>query len=126
MYQLIMNRFDSPQHLDVKSGIGGPDDTDPPPNIHGDKVFMVKMQAALDAAGNNSVNMPQHIFIYDRQKSFQVYMMPVDDELAFAEAAIAIRMTGWKGLKMYRWAKRTGDFELTVCFDRAPENDPQW
>jgi hypothetical protein len=109
--------------MDVRNETGAPDDTDPPPNIHGDKIFMVKLQSPVNSENSG---IPQNIFIYDRQKSFQVYLMAEDDTNAFHEAALAIKMTGWKGLKMYRWAKRTGDFELSVCFDRAPENDPQW
>jgi hypothetical protein len=108
--------------MDVKNGTGSPDDTDPPPNIHGDKVFMIKLQVAVNSGGG----IPPNILIYDRQKSFQVYLMAEDDADAFREAALAIKMTGWNGLKMYRWAKRTGDFELSVCFDRAPEKDPKW
>jgi hypothetical protein len=122
MYQFVMNRFDSPQRMDVQNGTGNPNNTDPPPNIHGDKVFMIKLQTPANTGGN----VPKNIFIYDRQKSFQVYMKAEDDPDAFREVALAIRTTGWKGLKMYRWAKRTGDFELTVCFDRAPEKDPPW
>lgn len=123
MYQFIMNRFDSPGRMDAANTItGSPDDVDPPPNIHGDKVFIVKLQVAV----NTGNGIPQNVFIYDRQKSFQVYLMADDDANAFHDAASAIRTTGWKGLKMYRWAKRTGDFELSVCFDRAPEKDPQW
>ena len=122
MYQFIMNRFDSPKRMDVETGTGSPNVTDPPSDIHADKVFMVKLQIAV----NTGSGIPKSILIYDRQKSFQVYLMANDDANAFGEAASAIKTTGWKGLKMYRWAKRTGDFQLSVCFDRAPEKDPQW
>lgn len=69
MYQVGMNRFDLVQSLDVKTGTEPLYDNTPPLNIHGDKVFMVKLQAPMGGS------MPDNILIYDRQRSFQVYLM---------------------------------------------------
>ena len=43
----------------------------------------------------------------------------------YREAKRAIA-AGWQGIKMYRWARRVGDHELSMCFDRAPGTDPVW
>jgi hypothetical protein len=120
MHRFIINRFDSPGRIEANKATN---ETNAPPNIHNDKLFMIKLQAAVNS-GDDGI--PPHIFMYDRRKSFQVYLMAQDDAISYQEAASAIKTTGWKGLKMYRWAKRTGDFELRVCFDKAPEKDPQW
>jgi len=37
--------------MDVQNGTGNPNDTDPPPNIHGDKVFMIKLQTPANTGG---------------------------------------------------------------------------
>lgn len=87
------------------------------PNIHGDKPFLIKIQRPQ--AGRNAM------LIYDRQRSFQVFLVRDDDPFAYI-AAMQQMSTGWKGLKIYRWAKRTGDLQLSICFDRAPDKDPQW
>jgi hypothetical protein len=92
----------------------------PPPNIHGNNVFLVKLQLAITG---DSVD--RHILIYDRRRSIEVQMLPSDNGDVYAEAVKEIK-TGWKGLKTYRWARRIGDYQLSVCFDKAPPEDPVW
>ena len=29
-------------------------------------------------------------------------------------------------LKMYRWARRLGEYDLGICLDRAPAQNPAW
>lgn len=90
----------------------------PPPNIHGEKPFLIKIQLPTHLHGNA-------MLIYDRQRSIQVHLFRSDDPDAYRKAEEAMP-TGYKGLKIYRWAKRVGDLKLSVCFDRAPPKDPQW
>ena len=34
---------------------------------------------------------------------------------------------GYQGLKMYRWARRTSEWELNICLDRVPpQTDTNW
>jgi hypothetical protein len=116
---MSVNRFDLPgRDLD---NVRGPD-SGPEPNIHGDRVFLVKLQLPLNADPTNPFykNM-----IYDRRKSFQFFMLEADNVNAYREAEEAIR-TGWKGLKVYRWARRIGDHQLSICFDKAPSQDLPW
>jgi len=114
-YRAIINRFDS-MH-DVQAQVEQTDPNAPPPNVHGDKVFLVKFQISLSQFGSNA-----SMLLYDRQKSFQVYWKKAEDPRIFAEGEKAM---GDK-LKIYRWARRVGDYQLSVCFDRTPETDPVW
>ncbi|KAF8066677.1 hypothetical protein FPV67DRAFT_1449840 [Lyophyllum atratum] len=114
-YRFIVNRFDT-MH-DVQAQVEHTDPKAPPPNVHGDKVFLVKFQISLSQFGSDA-----SMLLYDRQKSFQVYWKKAEDPRIFAEAEKAM---GDK-LKIYRWARRVGDYQLSVCFDRTPETDPVW
>jgi len=61
-----------------------------------------------------------HIFVYDQQKSFQLFIHKDLNLDIFNEATRAFG--GWS--KMYRWAQRVGDQEWRICFDQAPGVDP--
>ncbi|KII86097.1 hypothetical protein PLICRDRAFT_31577 [Plicaturopsis crispa FD-325 SS-3] len=132
MHRFVFNRFD-PITLDGEHNkIEGPDSA-PPPNIHGDKTFLIKMQIGLnsgidedDEDDEDDARIGGHIFIYDRQKSFQGYMLKANDRALFREAHRAVRITGVGGLKMYRWARRISDNELSICLDRPPAQNPNW
>lgn len=97
-------------------------DSPPSPNIHGDSPFMVKLQiSALNLATNQSM------MIYDRQRSFQLHFDRVESPQVFDEVWEEMKTKGvMGGLKMYRWARRTGDWELEVCVDRKPIDDIAW
>ncbi|RDB27781.1 hypothetical protein Hypma_003242 [Hypsizygus marmoreus] len=115
VYRVIINRYDSLH--DAKQRIEKEDLNVPPPNIHGDKAFLLKFQISLNQFGDDTA-----MLLYDRQKSFQVYWRKREDREVFAEGEKAI--TG--KVRIYRWARRVGDFQFSVCFDRAPEKDPVW
>ncbi|KAI0689810.1 hypothetical protein C8T65DRAFT_721316 [Cerioporus squamosus] len=68
-----------------------------------------------------------YMTIYDRKRSFQGFMLRKDNP-AFDEFYMEMLgpRGGFEGMKMYRWAKRTGDWELTVCLDRQPQLDTKW
>ncbi|OCH86729.1 hypothetical protein OBBRIDRAFT_890275 [Obba rivulosa] len=90
----------------------------PPPNIHDENPFLVKIQFSGGA----------HMLVYDRQRSFQVYFSQTKDAGGFQEIVGEIQgpRGGYSGLKMYRWAKRVSDWELSVCFDREPQTEIMW
>ncbi|KAI0356850.1 hypothetical protein OH77DRAFT_1477050 [Trametes cingulata] len=98
-------------------------DTERPyPNAHGDNPFVVKLQVGLGGR-------PTHMMVYDRQRSFNsVYVTIGDNPREFAELVAEMEgpRGGFGGLKMYRWAKRTGDWELSICVDRPPQGDVRW
>ncbi|RPD60626.1 hypothetical protein L226DRAFT_506562 [Lentinus tigrinus ALCF2SS1-7] len=90
----------------------------PPPNIHGEKTFLVKLQAPEGA-----------FLIYDRRKSFHsVFFWREDDPTIYDQCIAEIRgpRIVYGGRKMYRWARRTGDFQLSVCLDREPNTVIKW
>ncbi|GBE83314.1 hypothetical protein SCP_0503620 [Sparassis crispa] len=117
MYAYTFNRFNFRD--DGKLGnVRKIDAETPPPNIHDTKTFLVKLQVG-----------PQgHYMIYDRQRSFEVYFINSSDPGTFSE--FRNEMLGPRGtpraVKMYRWAKRVSEWELSVCIDRLPQTDIRW
>ena len=99
-----------------------PSDSEAPPNDHGDNLFLIKMQVGVGAAS------PQHMMLYDRKRSFQLWWFRAQDPATFGEfcAEMVGPRGGYGGLKMYRWAKRTGDWEFSICLDREPLTDTKW
>ncbi|KAL0570765.1 hypothetical protein V5O48_011193 [Marasmius crinis-equi] len=87
----------------------GPNDTSIAPNIHGDKPFLIKIQCP---AHPQLRKIGGSMLIYDRQRSFQAHLSLVDDQDAYDEAMRQPEM-GTK-LKIYRWAKRVGENQLSV------------
>ncbi|KAG5643923.1 hypothetical protein DXG03_009331 [Asterophora parasitica] len=114
-YRFILNRFDSAS--DAKNMIEPAAFDGPPLSVHGEKAFLVKFQISLTQFGPDS-----SMLVYDRQKSFQIHWVRKEDPEAWAEGNKA--MTG--KVKIYRWARRVGDYQCSVCFDRAPPTDPVW
>ncbi|KAK0449821.1 uncharacterized protein EV420DRAFT_766086 [Desarmillaria tabescens] len=106
-----------------------PDDDAPPSNVHGDKPFLIKIQKPLTRipglALSDDVNVPPSLLIYDRQRSFRAHAIEADNPQAYSMAIREVLM-GKTKVKIYRWAKRVGDFELSICLDRAPEPEPAW
>ena len=97
------------------------DPSNAPPNEHADRLFLIKLQGGLPGMGP-----PGHFMIYDRKRTFQTFMQRDSDPARFV--AVLTEMTAsprtkYDGCKMYRWAKRTGDWELSLCLDREPKPD---
>ena len=118
-----LNRLSGPSLAsDLAQQTYAPDTSKPSLNVWGNKLFLVKIQIGLD------VMPPSNMLLYDRKRSFKVFMVPQDDTARFS--AFFLEMTGprggHEGLKMYRWARRTGDWEFSICLDRAPSADTKW
>lgn len=126
----IHNRRDQlgkrPQHVKkntvtTKQPTGA--DAPPPDNAHGKDAFMIKVQ--------HSGNFIQPMMIYDRRRTFGVSYersFTSDAEAAkFDElAAIIAGNVAGKCQKVYCWARRVGDWELAVAFDKIPDQDFKW
>jgi len=84
-----------------------------PRNVHGDAVFVVKIQLPMDGVGTMAM-------IYDRSRSFTLQMVPLPPN-----AAAYVRATReFQGNKAYLEAKREGE-NLRIFIDkRAPT--PPW
>lgn len=126
MFVATVNKYSTPSN--IQSTAAGLSD-DPkavakiaPPNIWGDKLFLLKFQTSL------TQGVPPYMMIYDMKRSFQVFFVPEDDPALFTE--LMREMTGprggYGGVKMYRWAKRTGDWQFEVCVDREPKTVTKW
>ena len=96
-----------------------------PANAAGERLFLVKFQVGMGGGGGGE---PGQMMLYDRKRTFQFFFHRQDDRKLFGEfyREMCGPRGGHGGLKMYRWAKRTGDWELSVCLDRAPTTDTKW
>ncbi|KAI0074273.1 hypothetical protein K474DRAFT_1677252 [Panus rudis PR-1116 ss-1] len=130
LYTTMINRYGSVNSLqnaakDVKPN----DNSTPQPNIHGSKVFIVKMQFA-NTLGSPTGPMPKNMLIYDRKRSFEVYFVENgENRELFGEFVREMRHPerGFpRAVKMYRWARWVSDWELSVCLDRVPEENIVW
>ena len=112
-------------------------DAPAPPNVYGDRPFLVKLQICVSGAlpdvalvgvpgagagAGVGVGMAESMMVYDRRRTAQAFVHLEDDAWTFAELVQEMKgpRGGYGGLKMYRWARRVGDWELSVCLDRAP------
>ncbi len=103
-----------------------------PPNVHGDQPFLVKLQRPLSdeempmpGLSSGDGKGPQSMFVYDRQRSFRAHVWDVNNRGVY-ERVIAEILAGKNKNKMYRWAKRVGPNDLSVCLDREPVPPPTW
>jgi hypothetical protein len=67
------------------------------------------------------------MMIYDRQRSFKASIFQNEDPGGYLKALEVILKDGsFGGLKMYRLAKRVGDWKLSINFDHTPKPMPTW
>ncbi|KIY73335.1 hypothetical protein CYLTODRAFT_485498 [Cylindrobasidium torrendii FP15055 ss-10] len=116
-----------------------PENDGVPPDVHGpDQPFIVKLQKPLTPTeypsntpsmlkGDNSLFNTAFapIMIYDRQRSFKVYATAPENPGNHGQFINEIRSSASR-MKVYRWAKRVGPHELSVCLDREPSPLPTW
>ena len=119
IYAARINRFSTAHDMSAAA----PRRLDPdevPVNIHGERLFLVKIALRRDAQSSFS--------IYDRQNSLDVHFLQTENLELFDE--IGREMQGprgkYGGAKMYRWARRISDWELSVCVDKEPQTDIKW
>jgi hypothetical protein len=118
MLSMAINRYDNLQSMPTPEKLDG---HLPPPNVHGDRMFLIKIQS----------NGSRNFLIYDRKRTFTVYL--VENEARAVFKKFEEEISGPRGqhhggmmYKMYRWAKRVGDWELSVCLDKEPQADIKW
>lgn len=70
------------------------------------------------------------MMIYDRKRSVDGYFVQDDDDVElFEEFEYEMKMTPRgtpRAVKMYRYAKRVSDWELSVCLDKLPQTVIRW
>lgn len=119
MYSSPVNRFNFSTNLADR--VKKIDEKQPPENAHGDKLFLIKMQIAGPVGES-------HFLVYDRQRSMDVFYIEKKDPVMFRRFRDEVQgpRGGYFGMKMYRWAKRISDWELSICLDRQPEEEIKW
>ncbi|KAI1792751.1 hypothetical protein LXA43DRAFT_1004925 [Ganoderma leucocontextum] len=91
-------------------------------DAYGGGLFLAKMQLQTAAPRGRG-----HILIYDRRMTFVAFLREDKDREAFREFVEELKgPRGYMGVRMHRWVKRTGDWELSVCLDREPATDVKW
>ncbi|KAF8900790.1 hypothetical protein CPB85DRAFT_1458117 [Mucidula mucida] len=110
------------------------DEIEIPVNVHGDQAFLIKLQRRLS---EQEMTMPfispkssksdgyQSILVYDRQRSFRAHVWNFTN-VGVYEQVLGHIWAEENQKKMYRWARRVGDHELSVCLDRSPVPVPTW
>lgn len=99
--RLRFNRFDDLSRLTAKAMTPIPtDDSNPPPNIHGNKVFLCKFQVIT-----TEVASPSSMLVYDRKRSFEAHLLREGMEGVFGTFVREIRdpRSALPGLKVCRW-----------------------
>ncbi|KAF9442258.1 hypothetical protein P691DRAFT_779487 [Macrolepiota fuliginosa MF-IS2] len=112
MYKTSINRYDDPDDVATNNDADG---NVIPPNYYEDDHYLVKIQVPLGDEANQ-------MLVHDRYKTFELHLSELNNTEAFSAAIEAV---GYEP-KMYRWARREGDWEWKICFDRAPDRNPTW
>lgn len=87
-----------------------------PPNEHGDNPFLIKVQ----------YNGSPYMMVYDRTRALETHFNRDDNPRVFDRIAALVREKGFMGMKIYVWAKRTADCELSLALDKIPSQDVPW
>lgn len=96
--------------------------TDPPPNVHGDKAFIVKLQRPLVHPRDEG---QMTMLVYDQDRTLQGHITATDNPQVWREA-LQLMPFGSSISKVYCWAKRCADWQLSLCLDREVGTAPHW
>ncbi|KAJ7681870.1 hypothetical protein DFH06DRAFT_1314122 [Mycena polygramma] len=131
-----LNRYEIVGHPEIYARSFDFMKTSPPENIHGSLPFIVKIQLAAADASNlpavigQQVDPREHdgqsILIYDRQMSMEVELRKgTADPGDFGAVAALVSSQGFRGLRLFCWARRLADWTLELCLDHLPE-EQKW
>lgn len=99
----------------------GPTGKEPPHNTHGMQPFLVKVQC------NTGDILAGDILIYDRRRTFDAIFARADGAEVFDQVVQKIlREGGIAKPKLYFWARRTGEWELSLATNRLPDQNVKW
>lgn len=102
--------------------------TQVPPNVHGTNIFLVKMQMGGFRTPFGLTR--QFIDYYDEERILNVSTCPRDygEDLRVWEKfdSTLERLGSLDGVKLFVWARRTGDWELSVTLDPLPDQNIPW
>lgn len=94
-----------------------------PINVHADNATLIKIQRPLNTpeADDDEACM----LVYDRYRTFTGHIFAKDNPIFWEEALRLIPFDSDE-VRVYRFAKRAGDWTLSVCLDREPFGNPIW
>lgn len=97
-----------------------------PPNVHGSNMFLVKMQMGGFHTPFGLTR--QFLNFYDEERTFFVTSLPIHcgEDLWQRLDSTLERLGSLEGVKLFVWAKRTGDWELSVTLDPLPDQNIPW
>ncbi|KAJ7226890.1 hypothetical protein GGX14DRAFT_627398 [Mycena pura] len=121
------SRYDILQHDVMQTPLDGLKDSQgPPENTHGAAPFIVKIQvSSSDAMGPARQEKQKQgegadILIYDQTRSLNVTVLR---ELSNYRAVLhVVQKRGDRGLEMFCWAIRTGEWTIDICLDQFPKS----
>ena len=93
----------------------------PPANLYGSRPFIVKMQ--LQNPPSEAVYSPPELLVCDRHRSITGFGPVCSCETC---AVLVEECVNEGPGKVYRWARRTGEWELSVCLGRDPIPNAEW
>ncbi|KAJ7086414.1 hypothetical protein B0H15DRAFT_986576 [Mycena belliarum] len=129
-YALRFSRYDNVQHDDVQKRLErAKEKQGPPANTHGMTPFIVKVQINSSQAhgpahplfSTSARDNGSNFLIYDQRRTLDVMVLRASDAAQFSAVADVVRAKGERGLKMFCWAIRTGEWTIDICLDRHPE-----
>lgn len=94
------------------------------PNTHGNRPFLIKILASSESPSESPYEVngsSAAVSIYDKGKTLTVIVLQESDPQQYELLITATRSTSH-----FRWAKRTCDWQMSICIDREPEDDPTW
>ena len=92
----------------------------PPPNNHGSNVFLIKMQMEMQHRSS--------IMIYDQSRAFQIdlHKARIAPDIWNIFDRLMLEKGISSGLKIFLWAKRKSEWELSVAIDPTPNQTVGW
>ncbi|KAJ7117892.1 hypothetical protein C8R43DRAFT_100471 [Mycena crocata] len=130
-YSLRISRYDNVQHNDAQKRMElAQHNQGPPLNTHGLTPFIVKVQINSSSAmgpahplfSTNRRHDGSDFLIYDQRRTIDVMVLRASsDPEHFNAVAAVVNAKGDRGIKMFCWAIRTGEWTIDICLDRFPE-----
>ncbi|VDB84566.1 unnamed protein product [Peniophora sp. CBMAI 1063] len=122
LYAAIVSSSATPRKIAKTKMHGGDGEVDPPPNKHGDRAFLIKIQRTKDSL---TPQLPPQQSVYDRLRTMSGYLEPESNVSAWSAFEREIPPQA-VNVKIYRWARRIGDWGLSICLDRPPKEKIPW
>jgi hypothetical protein len=89
-----------------------------PPNVHGSKPFVIKMQNTVSRSP---------MMMHDRARSFVGgWNRHTTSEVVAFDKVDEVIKTGAYGMKVFMWARRVGPWELSVALNKLPDQNLKW